>query len=74
MKRYFLILFLIFISSAVFAQWTGEVNLSKFTVQSQSQLNACVDVNGIHLIYWRNGGIKSARANYNGSTAIIMTY
>jgi hypothetical protein len=68
MKKYLLILILVFISPAVFAQWSGEVNLSQFTVQSQSQLNACVDVNGIHLVYWRNGGIKYARANYNGST------
>ncbi|NWG28692.1 MAG: T9SS type A sorting domain-containing protein [Ignavibacteriaceae bacterium] len=68
MKKYLIILFLIFISSTAFTQWTGEVNLSQFTVQSQSQLSACVDANGIHLVYWRNGGIKYARANYNGST------
>ena len=67
MKKYLMILFLIFISSVAFTQWTGEVNLSQFTVQSQSQLNSCVDANGIHLIYWRNGGIKYARANYNGT-------
>lgn len=68
MKTYLLILFLIFITSTAFTQWTGETNLTQFTVQSQSQLNACVDANGLHLVYWRNGGIKYARASYNGST------
>lgn len=68
MKKYLIIFFMLFISSAVLAQWSGEINLSQFTLPSQCKLNACVDVNGIHLVYQHNGGIKYARANYNGST------
>jgi hypothetical protein len=68
MKKYLVILFMFFISSAVLAQWSGEINLSQFTLPSQCKLNACVDANGIHLVYQHNGGIKYARANYNGTT------
>jgi hypothetical protein len=68
MKKYFIILFMLFISSSVLAQWSGEINLSQFTLPSQCKLNACVDANGIHLVYQHNGGIKYARSNYNGST------
>jgi hypothetical protein len=67
MKKHLIMAILIFISNIALAQWTGITSLS-FTIQTQSQMNACVDVNGIHLIYWRNGGIKYARASYNGST------
>ena len=68
MKKYIIILFAIFITPLALSQWSGEVNLSQFTVQSQSQMNACVDANGIHIVYWHNGGIKYARASYDGST------
>jgi hypothetical protein len=68
MKKHLLILFLIFISFSNYAQWTGVTDITQISIQSQSQLNAFVDANGIHIVYWRNGGIKYARVKYDGTT------
>jgi hypothetical protein len=68
MKKYLAILLSLIVYSYTLAQWSGEVSLSQFTLPTQCQLNALVDANGIHLVYWHNGGIKYARSNYSGST------
>ena len=66
MKKYLIIFCLIFISTFSFAQWTAVMDL-QFTIQSQSKLNAFVDVNGVHIVYWRNGGIKYALVKSDGT-------
>ena len=66
MKKYFLIVFLFFLSLDSFSQWTSEMTLP-FSVQSQTKLNTFVDANGVHIVYWRNGGIKYALVRSNGT-------
>ena len=66
MKKYFLVVILFFFSFDSYSQWTNEMTLP-FTVQSQTRLSTFVDANGIHIVYWRNGGIKYALVRTNGT-------
>jgi hypothetical protein len=52
---------------SMFAQnlWTNEIQLN-FTIQSNTKSASFVDANGIHIVYFRNGGIKYALVNSQG--------
>lgn len=58
---------LLLISFSISAQnyWKPET-LSSFSVQSNTQVTSFVDASGIHIAYYRNGGIKYALVNSNG--------
>jgi len=69
MKTIKILAVIFFISGiSVFAQnlWKTEVPLN-FTVQSNTKVSSFVDENGIHIVYFRNGGIRYALANSQGS-------
>jgi hypothetical protein len=68
MKTIKILAVIFFISGiTVFAQnlWKTEVALN-FTVQSNTKVSSFVDENGIHIVYFRNGGIRYALANSQG--------
>lgn len=46
--------------------WSNETALN-FTIQSNTNIASFVDANGIHIVYYRNGGIKYALVNSQGS-------
>jgi hypothetical protein len=58
---------LLLISFSISAQnyWKPET-LTSFSVQSNTQVTSFVDASGIHIAYYRNGGIKYALVNSNG--------
>ena len=62
-----LIFVFILSSCSLFAQnlWTNEIQIN-FTIQSNTKASACADANGIHIVYFRNGGIKYALVNSQG--------
>lgn len=62
-----LIVVFILFGCSVFAQnlWTNEIMIN-FTIQSNTKAASCVDANGIHIVYFRNGGIKYALVNSQG--------
>ncbi|MCJ7555015.1 MAG: T9SS type A sorting domain-containing protein [Ignavibacteriaceae bacterium] len=68
MKTIKLLAILIFFGgTALFAQnlWKTEVSLN-FTVQLNTKVSSFVDENGIHIVYFRNGGIRYALVNSQG--------
>ena len=62
-----LIFVFVLFSCSLFAQnlWTNEIQIN-FTIQSNTKASACADANGIHIVYFRNGGIKYALINSQG--------
>ena len=46
--------------------WKTEVSLN-FTVQSNTKVSSFVDENGVHIVYSRNGGIRYALTNSQGT-------
>lgn len=62
-----LIVVFILLSCSLSAQnlWTNEIQIN-FTIQSNTKAAAYVDANGIHIVYFRNGGIKYALVNSQG--------
>ncbi|HEX7356531.1 MAG TPA: T9SS type A sorting domain-containing protein [Ignavibacteriaceae bacterium] len=69
MLRIKLILSVIFlISFSISSQnyWKPETTTS-FSVLANTQITAFVDANGVHIAYYRNGGIKYALVNSNGA-------
>lgn len=62
-----LLVVLLIFSCTILAQnlWTNEIAIN-FTVQSNTKVSSFVDVNGIHMVYSRNGGIRYALANSQG--------
>lgn len=69
-----LIISLLLISVSITAQnyWQPQT-ITSFLVQPNTQVTSFVDGNGIHIAYYRNGGIKYALVNSNG-TAINGKY
>ncbi len=63
----YLIALLILFGSSVLAQnlWMNELEIN-FTIQSNTKASACVNANGIHIVYFRSGGIKYALVNSQG--------
>jgi hypothetical protein len=63
-----LAVFIFLLSSTIFSQnlWKNEILLD-FIVQYNTKASAFVDVNGIHIVYWRNGGIRYALVNSQGN-------
>lgn len=66
MKKYIFFIFILLLNSTLFCQWSEEISLP-FIVQTNSQLNAFVDFHGVHVVYWRNGGIKYALVKPDGT-------
>jgi hypothetical protein len=66
MKKFFLTSFLLFVTAFTSAQWTNVIN-PQFTIHNECRLNTFVDANGVHIVYWKNGGIKYARLNSAGN-------
>ena len=66
-KIKFLIVLFLFLSAGIFAQnlWTDDIELS-FYVQTNTKVTSFVDPNGIHIVYYRNGGIRYALVNSQG--------
>ncbi|MDP2363451.1 MAG: hypothetical protein Q8M94_06730, partial [Ignavibacteria bacterium] len=67
LKIKYLLVAVILLSCSMFAQnlWTSEVMIN-FTIQSNTKAASFVDANGIHIVYFRNGGIKYALVNSQG--------
>lgn len=67
LKIKFLFFAALILSCSIFAQnlWTSEVPIN-FTIQANTKVASFVDVNGIHIVYFRNGGIRYALVNSQG--------
>lgn len=67
LKIKFLVIAVLVLSGYMFAQnlWSSETMID-FTIQSNTKAESFVDVNGIHIVYFRNGGIKYALVNSQG--------
>ncbi len=63
-----LVIALLLISFSISAQnyWKPET-LTSFSVLANTQVTSFVDASGIHIAYYRNGGIKYAHVNSNGA-------
>lgn len=68
LKIKFLFVAFLILACSIYAQnlWTNEVPIN-FTIQANTKLASCVDVNGVHIVYFRNGGIRYALVNSQGS-------
>lgn len=68
LKIKFLFVAVLILSCSMFAQnlWTGEVPIN-FTIQANTKAASFVDANGIHIVYFRNGGIRYALVNSQGA-------
>lgn len=60
-----IIYFILGISSFAQNLWKTEVSLN-FNIQPNTKVSSFVDENGIHIVYFRNGGIRYALANSQG--------
>ncbi len=67
-KIKFLFVAVLLLSCSMFAQnlWTGETAIN-FTIQANTKAASFVDASGIHIVYFRNGGIKYALVNSQGA-------
>lgn len=67
LKIKFLFVAVLVLSCSMFAQnlWTSEVPIN-FTIQANTKAASFVDANGIHIVYFRNGGIRYALVNSQG--------
>ncbi len=64
----FLLVAVLILSGLMFAQnlWTNEVPIN-FTIQANTKAASFVDASGIHIVYYKNGGIKYALVNSQGT-------
>ncbi len=67
LKIKFLTIAVLVLSGYMFSQnlWSSETMIN-FTIQSNTKAASFVDANGIHIVYFRNGGIKYALVNSQG--------
>jgi hypothetical protein len=68
LKIKFLLVAVLILSGLMFAQnlWTNEVPIN-FTIQANTKAASFVDANGVHIVYYKNGGIKYALVNSQGA-------
>lgn len=66
-KKILTLLITVLFTVIVYSQnyWTSEIDIN-FLVQSNTKVASFVDVNGVHIVYSRNGGIRYALVNSNG--------
>jgi hypothetical protein len=57
----------LFVGTNLFSQnlWQNQVDLN-FTIQSNTKVSSFADASGIHIVYYRNGGIRYALVNSQG--------
>jgi len=68
LKIKFLFVAVLILSCSIYAQnlWTSEVPIN-FAIQANTKVASFVDANGVHIVYSRNGGIRYALVNSQGS-------
>lgn len=64
-KFFLTVIFTVFAVTTFAQNWNSSVSI--FSVNSDTKVSNYIDYNGIHIAYYRNGGIKYALINSSGS-------